>query len=132
MAFHGRDRITRIGCGDHLVPFSIVLTAFLTIIGQVEAGKIEAKSVSFADVSAAIGSAKDGDTVIVPTGTATWTTPLNITDNITLQGAGAGKDPGAIIARQDRLAVGLAADRGGRADDADRRNGRRRCGSRDG
>ena len=94
MAFHGRDRITRIGCGDHLVPFSIVLTAFLTIIGQVEAGKIEAKSVSFADVSAAIGSAKDGDTVIVPTGTATWTTPLNITDNITLQGAGAGSTVG--------------------------------------
>src|SRR5439155_15423960 len=70
--------------------FSIALSILLGLIGRAGAATIEAKSASFADVSSAVGSAKTGDTVIVPTGTATWTTPLNITDNITLQGAGAG------------------------------------------
>ena len=60
------------------------------LVGQCRAVVIEAASVSFADVSSAIASAKDGDTIHVPAGTATWTTTLSVTNNITLQGAGAG------------------------------------------
>ena len=57
--------------------------------GQVEGATINAKSVSFGDVRSAVASAKDGDTVAVPAGSATWTSSLNITKNITLQRAGA-------------------------------------------
>src|ERR671918_2752154 len=57
---------------------------------QVEANTIAAKSVSLADVRSAIASARDGDTVTVPAGTATWTSSLNVDKHITLQGAGAG------------------------------------------
>jgi hypothetical protein len=42
---------------------------------------------SVADVQAAINQAQDGDTVIVPAGTASWTQRLEITKGITLQGA---------------------------------------------
>jgi hypothetical protein len=62
----------------------IVLVAFC----QVDAATITAKSVSIADVSSAIASARDGDTVAVPAGTASWTSGLAITKGITLQGAG--------------------------------------------
>src|SRR2546428_4626622 len=60
----------------------------LTSSGQVEAGLINAKSVSLADVTSAVSSAHDGDTVVVPAGTASWTSTLNIKKGITLQGAG--------------------------------------------
>lgn len=53
-----------------------------------QAATIAAKSASLADVTSAVISAKDGDTVTVPAGTATWLTPLTIVNNITLQGAG--------------------------------------------
>ena len=61
----------------------------LSMLERIHGGTIEARSVSLADVSSAVAAAKDGDTVIVPAGTATWTTSLNVTSNITLQGAGA-------------------------------------------
>src|SRR5260370_29631606 len=48
---------------------------------------VEAKSVELTDVKSAIVSAREGDTVIVPSGTASWTSPLVITKGITLQGA---------------------------------------------
>jgi len=61
----------------------------LSHFGQVEGATISAKSVSFGDVRSAVASPKDGDTVAVPAGFATWTSSLNITKNVTLQGAGA-------------------------------------------
>jgi hypothetical protein len=51
-----------------------------------EARIINASSPSLADVRAAIASAADGDTVIVPAGTAAWTSGLTITKGITIQG----------------------------------------------
>jgi hypothetical protein len=48
-------------------------------------------SVAEADVATAISNASDGDTVTVPAGTATWSSQLTITKNITLQGAGVGQ-----------------------------------------
>jgi hypothetical protein len=50
---------------------------------------ITAASPSFADVSAAVSAAVSGDTVIVPAGSATWTSQLVITKGIILKGAGA-------------------------------------------
>jgi len=61
-----------------------------TVSGQVKiAGAVvKAKSVSREDVSSAIASAHDGDTVMVPAGTASWSSHLAITKGITLQAAG--------------------------------------------
>jgi hypothetical protein len=43
------------------------------------------------DVISAITLASDGDTVVIPAGTATWTTKVAILKAITLQGSGIGK-----------------------------------------
>ena len=51
---------------------------------------INARSVSLKDVTSALASAADGDTVIIPAGIATWTGGLTITKAITLQGSGIG------------------------------------------
>lgn len=51
---------------------------------------ITAKSVSQADVATAVSLAVDGDTVVIPPGTATWTTILSISKAIKLQGSGTG------------------------------------------
>ena len=58
-----------------------VLTA-TAVAGHV----IQAKSVQYADVSAAVKQAADGDTVEVPAGTAVWSQELKITKGITLAG----------------------------------------------
>ncbi|MBR9676378.1 hypothetical protein GOV05_05200, partial [Candidatus Woesearchaeota archaeon] len=49
-----------------------------------------ANSCSYADVSSAVSSASDGDTVMVPGGSCTWSSTLSIPSNkgITLMGAG--------------------------------------------
>jgi hypothetical protein len=50
------------------------------------ANTIPATSPGASDIQAAINEAKDGDTVIVPAGTASWTGRLEINKGITLQG----------------------------------------------
>lgn len=66
----------------------VTLAAIMMTAGrQVNGATIEAKSVSLGDVESAIGSAHEGDTVIVPAGTASWTSTLVITKGITLKGA---------------------------------------------
>lgn len=47
-----------------------------------------AASTSSADVTTAIGLSSDGDTVIVPTGSATWSSTVTVTKGITLFGGG--------------------------------------------
>ena len=58
----------------------------LAVSGAAQAANINARSPSFADVSTAVASAKNGDTVIVPAGTASWTKTLVINKPITLIG----------------------------------------------
>ena len=53
---------------------------------QVNGATIDARSPALADVATAIALAKEGDTVNVPSGTATWTSMLNVTKGITLSG----------------------------------------------
>jgi hypothetical protein len=56
-------------------------------VAPARAATINARSAALADVSAAIVLAKSGDTVVVPAGTASWTSALLITKGITLVGA---------------------------------------------
>jgi hypothetical protein len=69
----------------HVIALSGV---FLIAPSQIEGATINAKSVSLGDVGSAIGSARDGDTVLIPAGTASWNSTLAIAKGITLQGAG--------------------------------------------
>ena len=67
--------------------FGVLFAALiLAASGAAQAKSVTALSPSFFDVTKAIGSAGDGDTVIVPAGTATWTATLVITKAITLMG----------------------------------------------
>src|SRR5438477_7100636 len=54
--------------------------------GAAQAKTINALSLSLSDVTKAVGSAVDGDGVIIPAGKATWTSNLVITKAITLMG----------------------------------------------
>ena len=54
--------------------------------GAAQAKSITALTPSLFDVSKAVGSAVEGDTVIIPAGKATWTSQLAITKAITLMG----------------------------------------------
>jgi hypothetical protein len=61
---------------------------FVIVLGRVEAGvTITALSASLVDVKTAIAVANDGDTVVIPAGTASWTSTVTITKGITLTGA---------------------------------------------
>jgi hypothetical protein len=51
-----------------------------------QAGIIKAASPSLDSVTAAIASAVDGDTVVIPAGTASWTSQITVTKGITIQG----------------------------------------------
>jgi hypothetical protein len=76
---------------------SVFLVVLLAAAGSTQGGTVEAKSPALADVKSAIASARDGDIVRVPAGTASWTSTLVITKGITLQGAtsieGSSRDP---------------------------------------
>lgn len=66
-----------------------ILTMILVLVASsVDAATINAESPSYAHVSDAIAAAQANDTVVVPAGSATWTSPLTITKGIVLQGAG--------------------------------------------
>ena len=82
---------------DCLLQVTALTAIFLAAGGQAKGATVEAKSPALADVKSAIASAHDGDTVMVPAGEASWTSPLVITKGITLQGAtsidGSSKSP---------------------------------------
>ena len=66
----------------------IILLLLLAGSGSARAAVINAASPSLADVNSAVSSASDGDTVVIPTGSATWSSQLSITKAITLGGSG--------------------------------------------
>jgi hypothetical protein len=70
---------------------ALLAVGLLTTVVRTNGVTINAASPSFTDVASAISSASDGDTVIVPAGTATWTNQLTINVGITLQAAGIGQ-----------------------------------------
>jgi hypothetical protein len=66
---------------------------------------IKAASPNFSDVSPAVQSARDGDIVLIPAGTAYWTSGVSVSKAIKIVGAGSGR----IIAYDDgveQLTVG--------------------------
>jgi hypothetical protein len=82
------NRPTRGRCVAAVVSLAAVL--ILTASGLPAATTINAKSASQSDVASAIASAADGDTVAIPSGTASWTHTLQVKKGITIQGAGVG------------------------------------------
>ncbi|MEY6432517.1 hypothetical protein ABC977_08880 [Thioalkalicoccus limnaeus] len=78
----------------HQKPFQLLPLAFLTAIAclpEASTGAtINASSCSQSHVSAAISSATNGDTVLVPQGTCSWS-GLSISKPIYLKGAGVGR-----------------------------------------
>lgn len=83
-----------------LLTFCILSFAFCC-----RAATITANSVSRVDVGAAVASASDGDTVIIPAGSAHWTTNLYINKAITLQGTGTNASTGTVV--YDDVTTGL-------------------------
>jgi hypothetical protein len=65
---------------------SVLAALLFATAGTAQAKIINAASPSFADVSRAVASAVNGDTVIVPAGTAAWSSTLIITKAIQLIG----------------------------------------------
>jgi hypothetical protein len=67
----------------------VVITGALltTTPHQANSAAINARTSALADVATAVALAKDGDLVVVPPGTAHWTSLLTITKGITLQGS---------------------------------------------
>jgi hypothetical protein len=53
---------------------------------QANGATINVRSPALVDVTTAIASARDGDTIVVPAGSAQWSSALTITKGITLQG----------------------------------------------
>src|SRR5437763_11310189 len=76
-------------------PAALWACIFISLLARVEAATtspstITAASPSLSNVATAVSSARDGDTVVIPAGTATWTSGLSIQKAITLQGNGIG------------------------------------------
>jgi hypothetical protein len=65
---------------------ALLAALLFAAFGAAQAKSITALTPSFFDVNKAIGSAVDGDTVIIPAGTASWTPVLAINKAITLMG----------------------------------------------
>jgi hypothetical protein len=72
------------GCNGKFV--FLAACAVFASVHQVKAATVMAKSIAFSDVSYAVACAADGDTVMVPAGTASWTSTLILKKDITLQG----------------------------------------------
>ncbi len=86
-----RHRLSDFDSPFVLRPNYAVLSAVLAVLlfassSAVQARMINAASPSLTDVRRAVASAADGDTVIIPAGTAAWTSGLTITKGITIQG----------------------------------------------
>src|SRR5438309_882819 len=70
----------------------LIFLLLLAVSGSAQAGVINAASVSRSDVAAAIHSAVNGDTVVIPAGASTWTTGISVSGKaIKIQGTGSGR-----------------------------------------
>jgi hypothetical protein len=85
--FHkGRRGLAGTAFGSSYLCATLAVGIFFALFGRVDAKTINAASPSFLDVTTAVATAVDGDTVIVPAGTASWTSGLVIAKGITLMG----------------------------------------------
>ena len=65
----------------------VAIAGALLATHEVNGASINARTPALVDVQAAIALAKEGDTIVVPAGSATWSSALLITKGITLVGA---------------------------------------------
>jgi len=96
------------------LPVALLLGALFGI--EAQANTFNAASCSSSNVQTAINSASNGDTVVVPSGSCTWSAQVTISTGITLQGqtvcTGSG-DPnvgGGVISCTDNTTITLAID----------------------
>ncbi len=73
--------------GSTAILLAVCMT-FTLSAGRLGASTRTAASASYTDVSAAVSAAARGDTVLVPAGSATWSSTLTLTKGISLIGAG--------------------------------------------
>jgi hypothetical protein len=78
---------------------SLLLSVMLCFAAPIQAADINATSCSQRDVQSVVNTAVNGDRVLVPPGTCTWSSGVAIppTKGITLQGAGEGADGTTIV-----------------------------------
>jgi hypothetical protein len=76
-----------VGFGSSRLCVTLVVGLFFAFLGQIKSNTINAANPSLAAVTAAVASAVNGDTVVIPPGTAHWTAGLSITKAIALIGA---------------------------------------------
>ena len=74
-----------------MVPTAFIILFMAFSLSVVSADTYNASTLSFSDVKSAVKAARDGDTVLVPSGNSTWNETLFITKNIILEGAGIGE-----------------------------------------
>src|SRR5205814_4085767 len=74
------------GTVRRILSFTLLAFAFWYPSITSNAATITAASVLYQDVNSAVQAARDGDTVIIPSGMASWTSTLTITKGITLIG----------------------------------------------
>ena len=86
--FHKTRLPRRIAFRSSIHYTALAVGIFFNVLSQVNANTIKAASPKLTDVSAAIASAVDGDTVTIPAGTASWTTSVTapIAKSITIIG----------------------------------------------
>ncbi len=74
-----------------LVKVCLLNLMFLAVaLSQASAGTVTANSCTSSDVASAIANASNGDTVVVPAGTCTWS-GVTVNKTLTIQGAGIDK-----------------------------------------
>ena len=87
----------RFALRDFTIPIVALLSIFMFLQSEASwAATISAASCSYSDVNSALDRASNGDTVLVPPGTCTWSTSMDFDTNVTggtnkyltLQGAG--------------------------------------------
>jgi hypothetical protein len=76
---------------NYAIPSSVLAALLCAASSAAQGTIINTASASFVDVTTAIASAANGDTVSMPAGTATWSSTLTVTKAITLAGAGIGQ-----------------------------------------
>ncbi len=117
---------------SEIIPMSksLILASLLLLPLSTFGATINAASASRADVGTAVAAASNGDTVVIPAGTATWTSMLAVSKAITLQGAGKsstviqdGIASGALIewtlvSNQNSRMTGIGFENNGRASTA--------------
>src|SRR4029453_4560522 len=70
----------------HVLARAVLTAMFVAAAGRANGATVEAKGAGLGDVKSAVALANSGDTVMIPAGEASWTSPLIVTKGITLQG----------------------------------------------